>query len=82
MLVPPPQTVSEPQSSHCFPLMGTRASLHTCLLEDGCVRLLIKNLGTKMHEVFVREKLKTGFLSKESSSAAGSVTRNPPRPAP
>ena len=57
-------------------------NLHTfCLLEDVCVRLLIKNLGRQMQEGVVRDKL-TGFLSKESSSAPGSVTRNPSRPAP
>jgi hypothetical protein len=58
-------------------------SLRTfCLLDDGCVRLLIKNLDRKMHKVVVREKLKTRFLSKKYSCAPGSVTGNPPRPAP
>ena len=60
------------------------ATFHTFTLpEDGCVRLLVKNLGRGMPESFVREELESliNRVQRSLSCVPAVATRTPPRAA-
>jgi len=64
--------------------LGEGVSFHTFTLpEDGCVRLLVKNLGRGIPESVVREEIETLDIHVQgvTSCVQAVVTRTPPRTA-